>query len=138
MLSGCLACDRDDATPVDCQIDSGPCSRPLGGDPLTRVIFDITPKPVVPMKRLRFSVTTMHGGKAIEDADVSASLSMPGMYMMENSIPLKRVSAGRYEGESVIVRCTSGRRVWRADISLRPPGEDRSGPVASFQFRVAP
>ncbi len=90
------------------------------------------------MKRLRFSVTAMHGGKAIEATHVSVSLSMPGMYMMENNIPLRRVSDGRYEGEGVIVRCTSGRRVWRADISLRRPGEDRSGPVASFHFRVAP
>jgi hypothetical protein len=50
-------------------------------------------------------------------------LEMPGMKMGPNRVVLKEVSEGIYEGVGVIVRCSSGRRTWRATITFSDLGE---------------
>lgn len=101
------------------------------------VTFDVTPKPVRMMSNVVFAVTLSEDARPLEDASVTLGLSMPGMYMGPNSLPLLHVGNGRYEGKGIIVRCGSGRRVWKAGLSVRRPdqGEDRSRNV-SFIFLV--
>jgi hypothetical protein len=48
---------------------------------------------------------------------------MPGMKMGPNRVVLKEVGEGIYEGAGVIVRCSSGRRTWRATITFSDLGE---------------
>ena len=111
------------APPVDCDINKGACTRAIGKG---RLSFEITPRPVRTMRRLLFRVR-------LTDIDynqdrIKLFLEMPGMDMGENLVSLKRIRKGVYEGAGVIVRCPSGKTLWRANVIL-----DEFGKV-SFTF----
>lgn len=128
LLSGCGK--REAAT--DCEIDRRPCVKNIGEK--FSVSFDITPKPVSTMSDCLFSVVLKEGDTPITGATVTFELSMPGMYMSGNKVSLSHKGEGIYEGKGVIVRCPSGRKVWRAEIVTERPGMN---PVAAgFTFRV--
>ncbi|MHB8882552.1 MAG: hypothetical protein ACYC69_13720 [Thermodesulfovibrionales bacterium] len=127
--------------PVDCRIDDGPCSKVLEDQKL-QVVFDIGPKPVRTMKRLAFRITLQDSASAAAGAgansEVWIDLSMPGMTMPENRVSLRREAAGLYTGEGVIVKCTSGKKVWKAGVSVRRPGRPADAVLTvPFFFRVA-
>ncbi|MFZ3253376.1 MAG: hypothetical protein WA133_03725 [Syntrophales bacterium] len=103
---------------VDCQIDSGACSRSLGKTGITATL-DIFPKPVVAMQKLSFRLDLEKGPAPLTDGEVSLSLAMPGMYMAENVVKLNHKGRGRYEGEGVLVKCPSGNKVWRVEARIR-------------------
>jgi hypothetical protein len=99
---------------ADCDIQRGPCVRMTGSG--TEVTFDITPRPVKAMAELLFTVTITKNGKPVTGADVTLDLTMPGMVMGKNSPQLSPGKDGRYTGKGVIVRCPSGKKVWKAEI----------------------
>jgi hypothetical protein len=43
-------------------------------------------------------------------------LSMPNMVMGVNRVPMKKSSAGVYEGVGIIPTCPSGRKLWQASV----------------------
>jgi hypothetical protein len=89
------------------------------------------------MKRLLFRVEATGKDGGIRDAGVFIDLTMPGMSMMENRIQLRQTEDGSYAGEGVIVKCSSGRKFWKADITIVRPGTAASDSLhTSFQFRV--
>jgi hypothetical protein len=91
------------------------------------ITLDIQPKPVKAMQDLIFRLTIQ--GKA-PTSHPYIDLGMPGMNMGPNQVKLEPVGAGVYEGTGVIVRCPSGRRIWRARITVPEIGE------VSFTFDV--
>ncbi len=113
---------------VDCPINSGPCVKQIPHDKV-QVVFDINPKPVKFMEELTFRITLTHDSKPISDAKITVDLTMPGMFMGKNSPVIKHVKDGVYEGKGVIPRCPSGKKVWRAAVSI-----DRGGKMASVDF----
>jgi uncharacterized GH25 family protein len=132
LLTATLACSADNAKErADCDIQRGPCVRMAG--PGTEVIFDITPRPVRAMTELLFTVTITKNGRPVSGADVILDLTMPGMIMGENSPRLSKEKNGRYAGKGVIVRCPSGKKVWKAQIAV--PSEQGVETV-SFIFEV--
>ncbi|MBI5101113.1 MAG: hypothetical protein HZB33_04690 [Nitrospirae bacterium] len=137
MLLFLAACGgRDDNALVDCDINSGACVKTVAGQNI-EVAFDIVPKPVASMKRLGFSVRPGGGPAAVPDTEVVLDLSMPGMYMHDNRIRLRPNADGSYEGEGVLPRCTSGRRLWKAEVIMqRKDGKEKGPARASFIFRV--
>jgi hypothetical protein len=100
---------------IDCAIESGPCTKSLGDGTLT---LDITPKPVKAMHDLTFTVALSGLTPTI---DPFIDLGMPGMVMGPNRVPLGRAGDGTYQGTGVIVRCPSGRRTWKATVTI--PGK---------------
>lgn len=135
MIASCGV--REDESIVNCNIDSGPCMRENGAQQLT-VTFDAGPKPISTMKRLNFSVGLKRGDEAVRDADAFLTLSMPGMYMNENRVTLNHSSDGVYTGEGVIPRCTTGKKIWMAEVSVKNPRGQAETPVsASFVFKVS-
>jgi hypothetical protein len=73
----------------------------------------------------------LHRGIAtVNDARVEIELSMPDMYMGENRIPLRRDGDGHYAGKGPLLRCSSGRSDWVAEVVARFPG----GEVARARF----
>jgi hypothetical protein len=48
---------------------------------------------------------------------------MPGMKMGPNRIQLKSAGNDTYEGRGVIVKCPSGRRTWRATVTVPDFGQ---------------
>lgn len=111
---------------VSCDIDAGPCIATVadGGT----VSFEITPRPVRTMKDLLFTLRfDARSDPAAEE--VLLHLDMPGMYMGENRVRLRRAKEGVYSGAGIIVRCPSGRRIWRAAFG----GEGPDGAAFSFQ-----
>jgi len=115
----------------DCDIQSGSCTKETADG--MRVEFDVQPKPVTSMSDLTFIVTVTREGSPVSDASVALNLSMPGMFMGNNQTVLKHAENGRYEGKGVIVRCPSGRRIWRADIAIARGGKNAA---ARFVFEV--
>jgi hypothetical protein len=100
-----------------CEIQKGPCTKELAG--LT-VTLDILPKPVTAMKDLNFQVT-LSGEKKTDLPYID--LGMPGMNMGPNRVELRRVKENVYEGQGIIVRCPSGRRTWKATVTLPEAGQ---------------
>ena len=106
----------DEAVLTDCRIDAGPCTRSVRS---LQVTFDVLPKPVKVMKELTFSVMVLDNGKPVNDASVSVDLTMPGMVMGTNTVMLQRLDSSAYEGKGVIVRCPSGKKLWKATVAVR-------------------
>jgi hypothetical protein len=128
LLAGC----EQRQTATDCEIDRAPCTKQTGA---LSVAFDIVPKPVRTMSDLVCRVALTKGAGPVESAKVTLDLSMPGMVMAANRVRLVRRDAGVYEGRCVIVRCPSGRKVWRAGIDIYPSGSKPAS--VDFTFRVA-
>ncbi len=101
----------------NCNIQEGSCTLDLSGH---KVTLDIHPKPVKAMNDLTFRVTLT--GEPLSSPPY-IDLGMPGMKMGPNRVVLKEVGEGIYEGVGVIVRCSSGRRTWRATITFSDLGE---------------
>lgn len=133
-----MACSRDKTAELaDCDLDAAPCVKTLDADGPVTVTLDVSPRPLATMKRLLFRVKAVGKDGSIRDAGVFIDLTMPGMSMMENRIPLRQAEDGSYVGEGVIVKCSSGRKVWKADISISRPGKADRSINTSFQFRVS-
>ena len=112
-----------EATP-DCGIHESSCTKTIG---LYTIELDIHPKPVTAMQDLTFRVSVT--GDAISQSPY-IDLGMPGMHMGSNRVDLKPSAAMSYEGQGVIVRCPSGKRIWRATVTLPSIGK------AEFTFDV--
>ena len=102
---------------INCDIQQGPCTKDLAGMTVT---LDILPKPVKAMKDLKFQVT-LSGGKPT--AAPYIDLGMPGMDMGPNRVELMPLKDNLYEGHGIIVRCPSGRRTWKATVTLPGTGK---------------
>ncbi len=101
----------------DCDIDKGPCTKRIDN---IEIALDINPKPVEAMKELSFTVN-LRGSSGHEKLIID--LDMPGMYMGENRVLLKRSADGEFTGIGVIPRCPSGKRLWRATIEIPDIGK---------------
>jgi hypothetical protein len=98
---------------VNCDIQKGPCEKIVDG---TRISLEVTPRPVRAMRDLTFKVTVSDFGRL--SASPYIDLNMPAMDMGPNRVILKDLGQGVFEGGGVIVRCRSGRKTWRARITL--------------------
>ena len=101
---------------INCDIQNHPCTRQaLGGT----VTLDILPRPVKAMDSLTFRVK-------LEDIQTTEApfidLGMPGMTMGPNRVEMEPKQPGVFEGEGVIVRCPSGKTIWRATVNLPEKG----------------
>ena len=144
MVSKAIAAEESLNTLTICDIQLEPCTKVR--DALA-VTLDIFPKPVKAMKELTFRLR-FAGGELVDNPYID--LSMPGMAMGPNRVLMKRVENNTsrvgnntsrvgntsrvenntYEGQGVIVRCPSGRRTWKAAVTLPDAG------VMDFVFDV--
>ncbi|NOY63938.1 MAG: hypothetical protein GXO97_00850 [Nitrospirae bacterium] len=95
-----------------------------------RIVFYTEPAPPATLKDTVFRLEIT---PPVEADMVVLELSMPGMYMGENRIILKRSGKRRsalYKAEGIIVRCPSGATLWQADFRIPDTGE------VSFRFHV--
>jgi hypothetical protein len=104
-----LPCKAENA--ADDGIHEGACIRKAGTRTVT---FDITPKPVRHMQELLFSVK-VEPGNDLPDR-MLLDLGMPGMQMGKNQVTLLRTKNGAWQGKGIIVRCMSGRKLWKATV----------------------
>lgn len=108
-------------------IHTGRCTRTSAGRQIT---LEIEPKPVMSMRELTFRVT-------IEPCDRMPSsllldLAMPGMAMGNNQVNMsRRQNSCIWEGKGVIVRCMSGRTLWKTTL-LYP---ELGNPAFTFNVR---
>ena len=101
---------------ANCNIHHDICTQKLSE---TVIILDILPKPVKAMRNLKFKITLK--GKQPPDAPY-IDLGMPGMEMGPNRVPLKISEQGVYEGTGIIVRCPTGKRIWKATVTVPETG----------------
>jgi hypothetical protein len=104
---------------INCDLHQGACAQILSE---VTVTLDVTPKPIKAMQALLFKVT-LTGNPPPHAKAAHIDLGMPGMNMGPNRVLLKSVGSGIYEGQGVIVRCPSGRRTWRATVSIPTVGQ---------------
>ena len=118
VLSVCPPGSSGDSEPprVECNVHAGACEAHISG---TRVSLDIEPKPVKAMQNLTFTVT-FSGVTPVTAPYID--LGMPGMNMGRNRVILKPAGELSYQGEGVIVRCPSGRRTWKAKVTVPDVG----------------
>lgn len=134
LIWGCSG--THNAATTDCRIDKGPCVKKIVPGDIT-VAFDIQPKPVKMMSVLFFNLSLHKGDRPMTDGDVLLSLTMPGMYMGEHRIVMSHKGGGKYEGSSVISRCPSGKRIWKAAFVINSANTGSSGTVsAEYTFEV--
>ncbi len=107
---------KSESPRIECDVHTGPCRAHISE---TRVSMDIEPKPVKAMQDLTFTVT-FAGEKPV--AAPYIDLGMPGMNMGRNRVILKPAGELIYRGEGVIVRCPSGRRTWKAKVTVPDAG----------------
>ncbi len=101
---------------INCDIHHGTCTQSLQD---TDVILDINPKPVKAMTDLKFMIT-LTGKQPVSQPYID--LSMPGMKMGPNRVSLKSNGKGVYTGSGIIVRCPSGKRIWKAAVTVPDTG----------------
>ena len=100
-----------------CDIHEISCTKTLGDCVVT---LDIDPKPVKAMTDLKFTVILSGNNPS---GNPYIDLGMPGMKMGPNQVKLKKAAGNNtYEGTGVIVRCPSGRRTWKADVTVPDVG----------------
>lgn len=97
---------------VNCDIQENACKQKLAD---TVVVLDINPKPVKAMTDLEFRIT-LSGKQPVKPPYID--LGMPGMKMGPNRVLLKPVGKNVFKGTGVIVRCPSGKRIWKAVVTL--------------------
>jgi nitrogen fixation protein FixH len=117
---------------VHCDAGATPCAADAGD---VRVVLELAPHPPVPLKELTAAVQLSRGGAPVPGAEVSVVLSMPGMYMGDNRIALRPRGEGRYAGAGPLLRCSSGRRDWAAEVVVRLPGGGETR--TPFRFQAA-
>ena len=99
---------------INCDLHQGVCTQDLSG---STVSLAVTPRPVQAMQDLLFQVT-FSDRLPPNTKQPYIDLGMPGMKMGPNRVQLKSTGNHTFEGRGVIVRCPSGRRTWRATITV--------------------
>jgi nitrogen fixation protein FixH len=115
---------------VHCDAGLRLCAADADG---VRVVLELSPHPPVPLKEIGAVVQLSRGGVPLAGAEVVVLLSMTGMFMGENRIPLRAEADGRYAGKGALLRCTSGRRDWLAEVVVRLPGGGEARTRFPFQ-----
>jgi len=121
-----LAAEQSYYPNINCDIQKQACVQSFSG---REIRLNITPKPVKTMTDLVFYVKIT--GKTLNHPPV-IDLGMPGMTMGPNRIRLEPAGRNTFAGKGVIVRCPSGRTIWRATVTV--PEEGR----VDFIFNVIP
>lgn len=119
--------DADDparAERINCDIQSGPCARPLGEG---QVRLEIGPRPIRAMAEHRFEIALEQLPPA-ETAHID--LNMPDMDMGYNRVFLESIGENRYAGTGVFPICPSGVPTWSAEVVVPGAG------TAEFIFDV--
>jgi len=98
---------------INCDLHSGSCIQPLGNHML---VLSVSPRPVKAMTDLMFEIVVKGDAKLTGLPFID--LGMPGMDMGKNQVTLTKRGEGTYTGAGVIVRCKSGRRTWRATVTV--------------------
>ncbi len=123
-----FGCSSGTEATADCDPHAGPCTKEVDGYTVT---LDISPKPVRHMKELTFGVVFSGGSPALFSDSLLLDLSMPGMEMGKNQVVLKKAGDNRYTGKGIIVKCLSGRTLWRATLLISETLE----PTFTFNVR---
>ena len=113
-----LARAENNMSRTDCNFNKGPCTTRLGKSDLI-ITLDINPKPLNAMSELHFSVMINQDIAPVRNATVTVDLTMPGMYMGENQVLLKKSKDNTYEGSGIIPVCPSGAKAWMAEVNVK-------------------
>ena len=104
---------------INCDLHQGACTRALAD---INVTLEVTPRPVKAMQDLSFKIS-LTGNLPSGTKPPYIDLGMPGMKMGPNRVHLKSTGNDTYEGRGVIVKCPSGRRLWRATVIIPGMGQ---------------
>jgi hypothetical protein len=117
---GNVTAETKSVTDTACDQHRRAGTQPLSGGSGT-VTLDILPKPIKAMTDLVFTVqvTGILPGGEMPRID----LGMPGMNMGPNRVYLKQTNKiGSFTGNGIIVRCPSGKTLWRVTVTVPGAG----------------
>jgi len=115
-----------------CDLSRASCTLAVGD---AEVTLELAPRPLRTMTELTATALVHRGGAPLDGAAVALGLEMPGMEMGPNVARLAPAGPGRYAGKAVLVRCPSGRRAWRARVTVAAAGG--AARDAALDFEVA-
>ncbi len=102
---------------INCDIQHHACTQTVSNMTVT---LDVQPKPVKAMENLTFQVSlNNYTSTKVPFID----LGMPGMNMGRNHVDLKKTGPNQFQGQGVIVRCPSGKTIWRATVTIPQTGK---------------
>ena len=117
---GCISAGDKYQELINCDLHQGVCTQNLSGSTVT---LAVTPRPVKAMQDLLFQVTFSAKLPPNTNKLPYIDLGMPGMKMGPNRVQLNSAGNDTYEGRGVIVKCPSGRRTWRATVTVPDFGQ---------------
>lgn len=123
-----FGCSSGTEATADCDPHAGPCTKEVEEYGIT---LDINPKPVRHMKELTFDVQLSDNSPTLSSDTLVLGLSMPGMDMGKNEVLLRKVEDNRYTGKGIIVKCSSGKTLWRATLFM----DDNTKPAFTFNVQ---
>jgi len=88
------------------------------------------------MREVTFTVELKDQGRPVTDASLFVDLAMPGMFMGSNRIHLSHQKDGVYEGQGIIIRCPSGKKIWQAEVSIMRKSANIALSHMSYIFEV--
>ncbi len=112
LIWGCTA----DRPVADCDLSRGVCVKELSH---YKVVFYTEPAPPEALKETVFNLEIT---PPVEAERIVMELTMPGMYMGENTVELRKTGGGKYKGKGIIVKCPSGSTLWQADFLIPEAG----------------
>jgi len=115
---GCISAGDKYQEMINCDLHTGACTQSVSENTVT---LEVTPRPVKAMQDLSFKVT-LNRALPPNTEPPYIDLGMPGMNMGPNRVWLKSTGNAVYAGSGVIVRCPSGRRTWRATVTVPGTG----------------
>jgi hypothetical protein len=118
-IPGHISAGDTDQEMINCDLHQGTCTQRLAGSTVT---LAVTPRPVKAMQDLLFQVS-LSGKLPPNTKPPYIDLGMPGMNMGPNRVQLKSTGDATYAGRGVIVKCPSGRRTWRATVTIPDAGQ---------------
>jgi hypothetical protein len=99
------------------------------------MIVTLSPRPIRAMQEQILTVQVKRSGRLINNANVSADLTMVDMDMGPNRPELKPIGRGQYSGKAIFPICHSGKLDWQASITLETAGQSRT---AVFPLTLVP
>jgi hypothetical protein len=104
---------------INCDLHAGSCTQSVSEHTVT---LEVTPRPVKAMQDLSFKVG-LSRELPPNTKPPYIDLGMPGMNMGPNRVRLEPTGSTVFEGSGIIVRCPSGRRTWRATVTIPGMGQ---------------
>lgn len=99
---------------------------------IVKGVLNLNPKPVKAMENIEFQLILTEN--QLMEPEILLDLSMPGMYMGDNKVKLKKISNNMYRGYGVFPECMSEHRRWNIKIIFEDKNQNKFSTDIKFDI----